>query len=250
MRWTMRINWDYIIGILLVSLVVFLYGFSNLKNRTQKVADISIEFEQGDNLFMDYQMVNKLLIQNGGTVKNLTKSVIDLHNLEAKIQSHPMVESASVFLTVDGFLKAKIRQRTPIARVVVNNESYYIDRQAKSMPLSENFSARVLLISGYVKEQNNAEIQQLVTTILEDEFLKEQIIGVEIKPKNEYVLDTRVGDQKIILGKIDNLDQKFKNLGSFYIKTMADSTIYKYDSINLKYNKQVVATNKVDYGTR
>ncbi|HEY9220554.1 MAG TPA: cell division protein FtsQ [Lutibacter sp.] len=246
----MRINWDYIIGILLVSLVVFLYGFSNLKNRTQKVADISIEFEQGDNLFMDCQMVNKLLIQNGGTVKNLTKSVIDLHNLEAKIQSHPMVESASVFLTVDGFLKAKIRQRTPIARVVVNNESYYIDRQAKSMPLSENFSARVLLISGYVKEQNNAEIQQLVTAILEDEFLKEQIIGVEIKPKNEYVLDTRVGDQKIILGKIDNLDQKFKNLDSFYIKTMADSTIYKYDSINLKYNKQVVATNKVDYGTR
>ncbi|MFZ2285147.1 MAG: cell division protein FtsQ [Lutibacter sp.] len=246
----MKINWDYIIGILLVSLVVFLYGFSNLKNGTQKVADIIIEFEQGDNLFMDYQMVNKLLIQNGGTVKNLTKSVIDLHNLEAKIQSHPMVESASVFLTVDGFLKAKIRQRTPIARVVVNNESYYIDRQAKSMPLSENFSARVLLISGYVKEQNNAEIQQLVTAILEDEFLKEQIIGVEIKPKNEYVLDTRVGDQKIILGKIDNLDQKFKNLDSFYIKTMADSTIYKYDSINLKYNKQVVATNKVDYGTR
>lgn len=246
----MKINWDYIIGILLVSLVVFLYGFSNLKNRAQKVADISIEFEQGDNLFMDYQMVNKLLIQNGGTVKNLTKSVIDLHNLEAKIRSHPMVESASVFLTVDGFLKAKIRQRTPIARVVVNNESYYIDRQAKSMPLSENFSARVLLISGYVKEQNNAEIQQLVTAILDDEFLKEQIIGVEIKPKNEYVLDTRVGDQKIILGKIDNLDQKFKNLGSFYIKTMADSTIYKYDSINLKYNKQVVATNKVDYGTR
>ena len=248
MHCAMKINWDYIIGILLISLVVFLYGFSNLKNRTQKVADISIEFEQGDNLFMDYQMVNKLLIQNGGTVKNLTKSVIDLHNLEAKIRSHPMVESASVFLTVDGFLKAKIRQRTPIARVVVNNESYYIDRQAKSMPLSENFSARVLLISGYVKEQNNVEIQQLVTAILEDEFLKEQIIGVEIKPKNEYVLDTRVGDQKIILGKIDNLDQKFKNLGSFYIKTMADSTIYKYDSINLKYNKQVVATNKVDYG--
>lgn len=244
----MNINWNYIIGILLVSLAVFLYGFSNLKNSTQKVADISIEFEQGDNLFMDYQMVNKLLIQNGGTVKNLTKSVIDLHNLEANIRSHPMVESASVFLTVDGFLKAEIKQRTPIARVVGNNKSYYIDRQAKSMPLSENFSARVLLISGAVKEGNNAEIHQLVTAILNDEFLKEQIIGVEIKPKNEYVLDTRVGDQKIILGKVENLDQKFKNLGSFYIKSMADSTIYKYDSINLKYNKQVVCTNKVDYG--
>lgn len=244
----MKINWNYIIGICLVSLTVFLYGFSNLKNSTQKVADISIEFEQGDNLFMDYQMVNKLLIQNGGTVRNLTKSVIDLHNLEVKIQSHPMVENASVFLTVDGFLKARIKQRTPIARVVMNKGSYYIDRQAKSMPLSENFSARVLLISGAVKEVNNVEIQQLVSAILNDEFLNEQIIGVEVKPKNEYVLDTRVGDQKIILGKIEDLNQKLKNLDSFYIKTMADSTIYKYDSINLKYNMQVVCTNKVDYG--
>ncbi|MDO9137476.1 MAG: cell division protein FtsQ [Lutibacter sp.] len=246
----MKINWNYIIGILLLSLVVFLYGFSNMRNSAQKVADISIEFEQGDNLFMDYQMVNKLLIQNGGSAKNLTKSVIDLHNLEANVRSHPMVESVSVYLTVDGFLKTKIKQRTPIARVVDNNESYYIDRQAKIMPLSDNFSARVLLISGAVKEENNDEIHELVTAILNDEFLKEQIIAIEITKKNEYVLDTRVGDQKIILGKIENLDQKFKNLGAFYIKTMADSTIYKYDSINLKYNKQVVATNKVDYGKR
>ncbi|MDO9037038.1 MAG: cell division protein FtsQ, partial [Lutibacter sp.] len=96
----------------------------------------------------------------------------------------------------------------------------------------------------------NDEIHELVTTILNNEFLKEQIIAIEITKKNEYVLDTRVGDQKIILGKIENLDQKFKNLGAFYIKTMADSTIYKYDSINLKYNKQVVATNKADYGKR
>ena len=235
-------------GVLLVSLVVFLYGFSNIKNSTQKVSDISIEFSQGDNLFMDRQTVNKLLIQNGRTVKNLTKSVIDLHNLEANVRSHPMVESASVFLTIDGFLKAKIKQRIPIARVVVNNESYYIDRQAKTMPLSDIFSARVLLISGAVKDGDNDKIHELVTAILKDEFLKEQIIAIEKTPKNEYVLDTRIGDHKIILGKIENLDQKFKNLAAFYIKTMADSTIYKYDSINLKYNKQVVATNKVDYG--
>lgn len=244
----MKINWNYIVGVLLVSLVVFLYGFSNLKNSAQKVSDISIEFEQGDNLFMDHQMVNKLLIQNGGTVKNLRKSVIDLHKLEAKIQSHPMVESASVYLTVDGFLKTKIRQRTPVARVVDDNRSYYIDRQAKTMPLSDNFSARVLLVSGRVKEENNADIQELASAILDNEFLKGQIIGIEKKPKNEYVLDTRVGDQKIILGKIENLDHKFKNLSAFYLKTMADSTIYKYDSINLKYNKQVVCTNKEDYG--
>ena len=87
---------------------------------------------------MNFEMVNKLLIQNDATVKNQAKSVIDLHKLESRVLSHPMVESAAVFLTVDGSLKTKIRQRTPIARVLSNNESYYIDRQAKRIPLAAN----------------------------------------------------------------------------------------------------------------
>ena len=114
----MKINWNYINGVLLIALIGFLYGFSNHRNNSIKVKEIVIEFEKGDNLFMNSQMVNKLLIQKGKTVRNQEKSVIDLHKLESNVLSHPMVENAAVFLTVDGLLKAKVRQRTPIARIV------------------------------------------------------------------------------------------------------------------------------------
>jgi len=240
----LKINWNYIKGLLLLALVVFLYGFSTNKNRSEVVREIVIEFEEGNNLFMNYQIVNKLLIQNGKTVKNQAKSVIDLHLLEANVLSHPMVEDAAIFLTVDGLLKAKIKQRTPIARILSSTKSYYIDKQAKVMPLSENHSARVLLVSGDIKEVDIPKIHMLVTAILKDEFLKKQLISIQKMSNNEFVLNTRVGDQKILLGKVEDLNQKFKNLESFFKKTMTDKTIDNYTSINLKYNNQVVCTKK------
>jgi len=240
----MKINWNYIKGFFLIALTVFLVGFAHHRNIGQKVKDVTILFEEGDNLFMDYEMVNKLLIQNGKAVKNEAKSVIDLHKLEANVLSHPMVEDASVFLTVDGLLKTKIKQRTPIARVLSKGSSYYIDKQAKVMPLSPNYSARVVVVSGNVNEKNIEKIYRLVTAILDDDFLSKQIIDVEVKHKDEFVLNTRIGEQRIILGNIEDLNEKFKNLKSFYNKSLNDKTIENYTTLNLKFKNQVVCTKK------
>ena len=240
----MKVNWNYIKALLLLGLVVFLSAFSNERNQQKRVADIQVEFEEGELLFMDYQMVNKLLIQNEETVKNKAKSVVDLHLLEKNILSHPMVEEASVYLTVEGTLKTRIKQRTPIARVFTRNNNYYIDKLAKIMPLSGKHSARVIVVSGDVSEDDTKEIHKLISTILNDDFLKKQIVEVEKKKNKEYVLNTRVGEQKIILGDLEDLTSKFKNLKSFYFKAMVDKTLDKYATINLKYNNQVVCAKK------
>jgi len=240
----LKINWIYIKGIALLTLVVFLYGFSNHKNDQVKVKDIKVQFEKGTNLFMNYQMVNKLLIQNKATPKKLAKSVIDLHKLELKVLAHPMVEDAAVFLTVDGTIKAKIKQRTPIARVITKNKSYYIDKQAKTMPLSPNYSERVMLVFGDVNKKDIAEIHKIVTTILKDKILKKMCVSIQKSDKNEFVLNTRIGSQKILVGNLKDLDQKLKNLKPFLNKTIGDKTINNYALINLKYNNQVVCTKK------
>ena len=225
-------------------LVGFLFSFSHRKNEDKKVHDIMVEFDAGDNLFMNYEMVNKLLIQNGKTVKNERLSALDLHLLEANLLSHPMVEDAAIFLTIDGLLKSKVKQREPIARVISKTNSYYIDKQAKKMPLSLNHSARVVLVTGEIKDDDNEQIHQLVKKIMSNDFLKKQIISIRKKTNNEFVLDTRVGDQKIELGKIENLNKKFMNLESFFKKATIDKTIEDYSLINLKYDNQVVCTKK------
>ncbi|AOW21622.1 cell division protein FtsQ/DivIB [Urechidicola croceus] len=240
----MKVNWIYIKGVLLIGLVSFLFGFSNYKNSSQKVSDIDIQFEQGDNLFMSYEMVNKLLIQNGGSVKNQAKSLIDLNELENHVLAHPMVENATSFLTVDGRLKTRIKQRTPIGRINTSSESYYIDRQGEEMPLSENYSARVPLVTGILKEQNMDDLYSLLTYIHGDDFLTKQIVGVHVFDENQFKLMTRIGGHEIDLGKIDHLQTKFKNLKAFYNHTMVNKTIENYNKISLKYNNQVVCTKK------
>lgn len=234
--------WNYIKGLILIGLVVFLFGFAHTKNSDAKVVDLGIEFTNGDNLFMNYEMVNKLLIQNNSTVKNQAKSVIDLHKLEAEVQGHPMVEQASVFLTVNGLLKTKIKQRTPIARVITNYKSYYIDTEAKNMPLSVNHSARVMLISGDVKEEDSKEIHFLVRTIMDDEFFNSLVIGIRKTIKNEFILKTRLTALEIELGETNRLSSKLKNLKAFYKKAVGDGTIEMYKTINLRFDNQVVCT--------
>ena len=244
----MKINWNYIKALLLITLVMFLFGFSNQRNTHQKVSAIDVKFEEGDNLFMDYEMVNKLLIQNSKPVINQAKSLIDLNGLEKQVLAHPMVENASIFLTVDGQLKTKVKQRTPIGRIKTESDSYYIDRLGKKMPLSKNYSARVPIITGIIDENKMDDMYQLLSSIKKDEFLKKQIVGINSNEKNEFVLMTRIGNQKIHIGTIENLLTKFKNLKAFYNYTMSNKTIDNYSEISLQYNNQVVCTKKANNG--
>ena len=239
----MKINWNYIKGSILILILVFLFGFSNYRNETKKVTS-EVIFEQGENLFMNYEMVNKLLIQNQKHVKNQAKSLIDLSSLEQQVLEHPMVENATTFLTVDGQLKTSVKQRTPIGRVNNNSESYYIDRQGEKMPLSNNHSARVPIITGLSETENINDVFELLNYIKSDMFLKKQVVGIHKSAENDFLLMTRIGSHKINLGGIDNLEVKFKNLKAFYNHTMTNKTIENYKMINLKYNNQVVCTKK------
>ena len=74
----MKFNWNYIFGFLLIVILLSLFGFTNYRNDAKKVTSVDVKFEQGENLFLNYEMVNKLLIQNRSHVKNQAKSLIDL----------------------------------------------------------------------------------------------------------------------------------------------------------------------------
>ncbi|WP_026775446.1 cell division protein FtsQ/DivIB [Polaribacter sp. Hel_I_88] len=232
----------YTLFLVLVGFLGFLYSFTSIRNQQKKVSEIIVEFEDGENNFLTHEMVNKLLIQNNETVQNQAKSVIDLYNLENNVSKNPYVEKAAVFLTVQGVLKSVIKQRTPIARVINKNDSYYIDKQGVKVPLSDNYSARVLLVSGIKNDDDVSEIIPLIDKILKDDFLRKEVVGIAKSDANEYQFSVRSGNYKIDFGKLTEVDVKFKKLKAFYNKTFEDETIQIYKTINVKYHNQVVCT--------
>ena len=233
----------YIKTILFIGVVAFLFGFASHRNELKKVSDIDVNFTNGDNLFITYETVNKLLIQNYGELRSQPKENIILRSLEETLKSNEMIEDADVFLTIEGKLGASIKQRTPIVRVNDEAVAYYIDIKGDRMPLSTNYSARVPLLSGVIGNDIE-DAYKLAFLIYNDSFLQKQIIGIEQNSKKEFVLRTRIGNQQIEFGSLNNVNAKFKKLKAFYNKVLKDKTLDKYQIINLIYSNQVVCTKK------
>jgi cell division protein FtsQ len=224
-------------------MIIFLFGFASHRSINKNVEDVEVVFENGENLFISYEMVNKLLIQNFNSKQNETKENINLNNLEKFVQSNEMIENAEVFLTIKGDLGVIIRQRTPVLRVANGTGSYYYDSQGKKMPLSENYSARVPLTSSELNINNCNDIICLSNIIISDNFLQKQIIGInqiETNGINQFELKTRLGNQVIIFGDMTRVEKKINKLKIYYQKSIEDKTLETYKSIDLKFNNQVV----------
>ncbi len=94
------------------------------------------------------------MIENKTDAQTIRKDELDLNKMEKSIDSHEMIEKSEVFVSIDGVLKASCKTKDPVARIFDENGSFYIDYQGKKMPLSDNFTARVPLVSGKIDEGN------------------------------------------------------------------------------------------------
>ncbi len=239
----MRKYYNTLIFLGLAIVIVFLYGFAAHRSSLRTEKGVNVIFENGDNLFVSYETVNKLLIQKLNGSELQPKENINLKQLETYLGDHEMVENAEIYLTLSGELGAIIKQRTPVLRVACDKEAYYYDTQGKRMPLSDNYSARVPITADTISEGGDNDLIVLSRIVNEDEFLKKQIIAIDRLEKGEhfeYELKTRVGEQKILLGDLQRIEKKIAKLKVFYNRTMLDSTYTNYKTINLKFNDQIV----------
>ena len=235
-------NWTNIRLILMFSLVIFLFSFTSNRNINRKLSKSVVIFV-GDNAhFVNQETVNKLLIENNKDAKSIGKDKLDLNRLEKKLNAQEMIEKSDVFVSIDGVLKAVVKQKTPIARVFDGDNSFYIDYKGNTMPLSANFTARVPLISGEINKKNSEKLAELFRIIYDDAFLKKNIIGVQIMPNGSLKMLNRNYNYQIDFGGTVRMKAKFNNYKAFFQKAVLDSSLNKYKTIDLRFAQQVVCT--------
>lgn len=234
--------WINIRLILIFGLIVALYSFTSIKNQNRKLSKTMVQFVGENNQFLTRETVNKLLIENNSDIKTLTKVKLDLNKLEKIVNKNNMVEKSQVFLSIDGVLIAIVKQRTPIVRVINNDTSFYVDYQGNKMPLSDDYSARVPLVLGEINNNNRAELHTLFKYIYDDDFLKKNIIGIQLFNNGAIKLMNRNYNYEIDFGRSQNIEKKFNNYKAFFQKAVQDSSITKYKTITLRFTQQVVCT--------
>jgi cell division protein FtsQ len=175
--------------------------------------------------------------------KDLAK--VNMAAIEKKLQENKLIKRAECYKTVDGSVRIKIYQRVPVLRIFSTKESYYVDNEGGKMPVPNNFSAYLPIASGFIEDEYaKKQLYEFAQFLQQDKFWNSQIKQIYVAPNGDVELTPAVGNQQIILGKIENYKENLEKLRLFYDKGLSKVGWNKYSVINLKYKNQVVCTKR------
>jgi len=244
----MRTVVQIIVWILFCLGIIALLGFIDHTNKNRICKGIFIRVDHPDNVnFLDQQDILELIHNYGYKVDGQSSIDIDAGHIEQFLNNNPFVKNAEVYITIDGYLNINIRQRIPLIRIInANGESYYIDTDGWLMPLSGKYTADVPVASGNIHEPwalryhtNMCPLKSLKgkhqkITILNhfytlakyiraNPFWDDQIAQIYLDENAEILLIPRIGNHKIILGDITDLEKRMNNLKIFYQKGLSSN---------------------------
>jgi len=252
------------IWIIALAVIIVTLGFVNISSEQTLFSQpiINIDYETENRFINESDIISQIMdVEDKGT---LLLNQFDVNYLERKLDNNHSIKDVQVHKTIDGKLIVNVKQRRPIVRIFSRNESYYIDEKGNLMPLSNKYTARLLVVNGNLHEPfgkryqfnyDNLNDTLVDKTLLDDiykiaryidnsEFWKAQIEQVHVNKVYGFELVPKVGNHKIVFGGVDNLEGKFEKLMIFYNKGLSKTGWNEYSEINLKYKNQVVCTKR------
>ena len=244
--------------VLFVLSAIWLISFSIAKKQSNlaELIDMKIyALSSGDDLIDEEDVLTTIERSFGHRLVGVSIGGLNVERIERVLKNDPFIQNANVHIDAKNVIHIVIHQREPLIRVIDKNGlNYYLDFEGEKMPLSDHFTARVIVATGnipphdpgYLERDENIinHLFRLTRFIQNDKLLKPLIEQVHIDKDNEFVLVPKLGNQKIYFGAYENVDNKIFRLKTFYKEAMPRMGWQKYKTINLKNNNQVVCQKR------
>jgi len=240
------------IGMVLLGLS-FLIAFAERKQGGSVCKNISVEINNlNENHFLDEADVLQLVDGSGETIKGIGIDRINLKQIEKKLKYDKHILDAELFGDLKGNLIVNVELRRPIARIVQKDApDAYIAEDGVIMPVSEKYTSRVVLISGYVKAllesedlnktEEGKQLMEMIEYVNADRFWSAQVAQLDIERDGKINIFPQVTGQRVEFGRAENIETKFKKLMIFYKEILPTRGWTKYERVNLEYEGQVIA---------
>jgi cell division protein FtsQ len=244
-----RLGW---VVFVVISGIILLGAVAKKKHTPSEETFIEVApLETGEKLINERDVKNVILKAFGNNLQGIPVGELEMERIENALEADPFVKNADAFVDVHSQIHVRVEQREPILRVMdASGSNYYLDIDGKRIPPSRNYAAHVLVATGNLppfspdfllkKKSPLKDLFELNQVIAKDEFLSKMIQQIHLTEAGDFVLVPTIGDQKIVVGGIKNLDNKFWRLKTFYKEAMTREGFNKYETINLKYRDQVV----------
>lgn len=234
------------------SIVLLVSAVHNKEIKVCKGVEINIS-GVSNNFFIDKTDVYNIIKNFGGdSTQKKSLASIDLGRIEKALEKDLWVKNAELYFDNNNFLKVSVEEREPVARLfTVTGNTFYIDSSCMMLPLSDKFSARLPVFTGFTSDAKIlakhdstllCNIKNMSLKILADTFLMAMIDQVDINVNRSFELIPKLGKQRIIFGDASDVDSKFNKLKMFYKDVITQSGWNRYSTINLQYKNQIVAS--------
>ncbi|MGI8893907.1 MAG: hypothetical protein ACR2GN_10685, partial [Bacteroidia bacterium] len=214
--------WSISAWVAMAASLVLCIGVANKQQNDLTCSEIKIKINDEDgHYFVEEEDIRTLLVDKGKDVRGLKLHAINIGLLEKILKNNSFVSNAEVFSTIDGKVNIAIDQRRPLVRILNNaEEHYYIDSKGKYMPLSDKYTARVVVANGqiinrfgekevmtkencdscFTAQTLSGEIFKVASFIDNDPFWKSFVEQIYVTSDMELELIPKVGSYRIIIG--------------------------------------------------
>lgn len=237
-------------------LTLLIAAIGKQKRETCKDYAIVIKGQRSSDFFFDKESIGKSLKAIAkGSIKGQPKSDFNLEQMERKLEKNVWIKTARLYFDNQAVLQVSVEEREPVARIfTANGQTFYIDDQAKSLPLSDKVVTKVPVFTGFPDKKKLAksdsvllnDVDSIAQYISAHSFWSSQVAQVNIVPGTmpgswEFEMVPVVGNHIVKLGDGENIPQKFNRLFSFYQQVLTSSGLDKYKTIDVRFAGQVVA---------
>lgn len=247
-------------------MLLVLLGFAVSNNKKQPCLQLIVSVQNSnEKKFVDAEKLKNEILQRISSIEGHPVRGSLLEQIKEVVSQNPYVKRSKVYRTIDGNVNVEVTQRIPLFRVITaQNRGYYIDVDGRTMPLSNYYTARVLIAGGNIfsgysanmdltdvinskdatsNERLLADLYKLVSFIYQNPFWDAFIDYIHVKPGNRFELTPKNGVHIVEFGTIDRMEQKFRKLEAFYLNGLSLIGWEKYRKINVQFRNQVVCSN-------
>ena len=239
----MKFNWNKITIIIALILSGLAFYSFNKKNENRITMDLDISILPSKDSYISKDSISSILNPFLGD----EKKSIDLNLIENIVDNNSYVDKSEVSLSFSGKLVLKVKQKTPVARVISENEMFYVDKDLRKMDLSKLQSAQVPIVTGFENKISRSYLKKVFELINNDAFLKQNISKIIINSPNSLSLKLRAYDIIVKIGDQRNLKNKFLKLRAFYTRANAKKNLTEFKQIDLQFDNQVVGVKNNSY---
>ena len=179
---------------------------------------------------------------------------IDIAAITKMLSANPYIENVNFVHFSNKKLVVDYNLKNIILHVyTTNGDQYFVDEKGALVPYTSKMTDYVAIANGNIRQHYKAgdtarkELRQIVNIFKEinkDEFCRQQFRQAYLNERNQVELVSTLGNQVILFGTDENIEEKLDNLKKVYEEGLTRKGFDTYAQLDVRFKNRVIAQRK------